>query len=161
MNEAQLIRGQLGVERERAAAVAQACASVSGSEGFRRACLEYLTCVLAWFEGRDQRLGERYAQLPADDPDRHSVERILAAGGSSREALEPLERGRWQDAARFLAGPWTARREAIEQTLASNPRVADWRAIAGLDADSLLEERRLYAHVREHLPAGTAALPDS
>jgi hypothetical protein len=190
VNEIQLIRSQLSAERERATAVAHACAAVLAGAGpqnlpsgatleeFRLASVEYLACVLGGFVERDRRLGEVYARLPADDPERRSVERILAGGGSSREALERLERAagnsaggsdggsrrgreeRWRDFARFLSGPWKARREALEQRLASNPRVADWRAVGGMDADSILEERRRYARVRPHLPAGAAAPAD-
>jgi hypothetical protein len=170
VNEIQLILRQLRAERERAVAIARACAAAEPHspapgrptlEEFRQASVEYLACVLAWFEERDQRLGERYAQLPSDDPDRRAVERILTGSGGSREALGQLEHGRWQEAARLLAGPWTARREALEERLAANPRVADWRAVGGLTADSILEERRRYARVRPLLPAGAAALPDA
>jgi hypothetical protein len=190
VNEIQLIRSQLDAERERAAAVAHACAaalagagpqslaSASALEEFRQASVAYLACVLGGFVERDRRLGELYARRPADDPERRSVETLLAGAGSSREALERLERAaghsagapddashrgrqeRWQDLARFFSGPWKARREAIEQRLAPNPRVADWRVVAGMDADSILEERHRYARVRQHLPAGTAAPAD-
>ncbi len=187
MNEIQLIRSQLNAERERAAAVARACAAalagadpqaVAGSavlEEFRDACVDYLGCVLAGFGGRDQRLRELYARRPAGDPDRQALEHVLAGGGSSGEALERLEsavlrapgaaghesrsRGqeRWQEFARFFAGPWDTRREAIDQMLSANPRVADWRVIGGIDADSILEERRRYQRVRQHLPPGAVA----
>jgi hypothetical protein len=185
MNEIQLIRSQLGAERDRAGAVALACAgALAGADAqsvaarlaaFRQASVEYLTCVLGWFEERDQRLRELNARRPVDDPERRCLEQLLAGAGSSREALERLERvagsragdgatgarGRpeqqWQEFARFIAGPWKARRDAIEQRLSSRPRTADWRAVAGIDADSILEERRRYAQVRQHLPAGAAA----
>jgi hypothetical protein len=187
VNEIQLIRSQLGAERDRACAVAGACAGAlagadaqrltSGSAlaGFHQAGVEYLTCVLAWFDERDQRLRQLYARLPDDDPDRRAVERILAGGGGSREALERLksvaantasENGdrsrsggheRWQEISRFLAGPWKAQRDAIEQMLSSHPRVGHWRAVAGVNADSILEERRRYACFRQHLPQGRAA----
>ena len=162
MNEIQLILRQLSAESERARAVVQACAADPAGAGpqFRETSVEYLSCVLAWFEERDRRLGELYARRPADDPDRRSVERTLDDAGSSREALERLERvgGRegWQDLASFVAGPWTGRREAIGRVLAANARVVDWRLVGGIDADSILEERRRYARFRQHLPPGTA-----
>jgi hypothetical protein len=185
VNEIQLIRSQLGVERDRAGAVALACARAhtladtqslgAGLAAFRDASVEYLACVLAWFDARDQRLRQLYARLPVDDPDRRSVEQMLAESGSSREALERLERvagnpagesgygvhsrpeERWQEFSRFVAGPWRARRDALERLLSSRPRAADWRAVAGIDADSIVEERRRYAQVRQHLPEGAAA----
>jgi hypothetical protein len=187
VNEIQLIRSQLNAERQRAAAVARACAAalagadpqaIAGSaalEAFRHACVDYLACVLAWFDGRDQRLRELYARRPAADPDREALEQVLAGGGGSREALERLESAalratgapghesrsraqqRWQEFARFFAGPWDTRREAIDRMLSANPRVADWRVIGGIDADSILEERRRYERVQQHLPPGAIA----
>ena len=61
MNEVELIRNQLALERAHVGAVATACANaMQGDAGafatgeslgqFRRACVEYLACVLAWFE---------------------------------------------------------------------------------------------------------------
>jgi hypothetical protein len=155
VNEIQLIRSQLRAERERAGAVGQACAAAD-LEAFREASRDYLACVLGWFEERDGRLRERYEQRPRDDPERLAIEGILAGAGSSHEALERLGQGRWPEVARVLAGPWTVRRTAIEERLAANPRVADWRAIGGLTADTILEERRRYARVRQQAPAGTA-----
>jgi hypothetical protein len=177
VNEIQLIRSQLNAERERAVAIAQACARAPAGAtppspvgdaaiaAFHEAGLAYLTRVLAWFDERDQRLKELYARLPADDPDRRSLERIVTDGGSGRDAVGRLNgngsRARrhehWQEFSRFLSGPWKTRRDAIDRLLSSNLRVADWRTVAGIDADSILEERRLYAQVRPHLPPGAAA----
>jgi hypothetical protein len=174
LNEIHLIRSQLGIERERTGAVAQACAgALAGADPrafaagsalaeFHQAGVEYLACVLAWFDERDRRLRELYARRPADDPERRSVDKMLAGGGNSLEALERLESvagvpERWQEFSRFFAGPWQTRRDAIDRILSSGLRVADWRVIAGIDADSILEERRRYARFRQHLPAAMAA----
>jgi hypothetical protein len=172
VNEIQLIRAQLDTERDRACAVAQACAGALASANpptpvgeaaigaFHQAALAYLTRVLAWFDERDQRLRELNAQRPADDSDR-SLEKMLAEAGSAGAALERLEAAvgssAWQEFSRFVNGPWRMRRDAIDRALASSLRVADWRAVARVDADSILEERRLYAQVRQHLPPGAAA----
>ena len=90
MNEVQLIRAQLAAERQNASTVANACATAlgrrnavalsSGSslEEFRQACVDYLVCVLAWFEDRDQRLTDLW----------HAR---LAPGDAARRALEQLE----------------------------------------------------------------------
>lgn len=169
VNEIQLIRGQLHAELHRAVAVAEACAEAlaatepSGHDAraaitaFRRAGAAYLARVLGSFAARDQRLGERYRQLPLGESERRAVEKVLAGGGSSLEAREQLEQERWQELFRFVTGPWKTRRDAIDRALESRLRVADWRALAGIDADSILEERRLYAQVRQHRPPGTAA----
>jgi hypothetical protein len=182
MNELHLIRTQLAAERAHASAVANACAGALGQasveslaegsplEEFRKACIEYLARVLAWFEERDQRLADLVqARLPADDPARQALEAALAAHGRSREALEKLAAAcsgagsnagtpsqRWRDFAQYFNSVWSARRDAIDALLASNTRVADWRALSGIDADSILEERRRYERVAAGLPAGTA-----
>src|SRR6201987_893762 len=102
MNEVQLIRQQLAVERQHVGAVANACVALAGdvADGaaaaglgqFRRACVEYLACVLAWFEERDQRLAELLqARSAAADPARRTIEEALARRGRSRETLAKLE----------------------------------------------------------------------
>src|SRR5215468_287845 len=103
MNEVQLIRNQLALERAHASAVANACASALQSDGgagptsdslgqFRRACVDYLACVLAWFEERDQRLTELVEmRFSAADPARRALEEVLARRGGNRDALARLE----------------------------------------------------------------------
>src|SRR5258708_39576155 len=103
-NEIQHIREQLTAERQHASAVANACATAfarrnavalsSGSslEEFRQACVDYLVCVLAWFEDRDQRLTDLWqARLAPGDAARRALEDVLASPGRSREALGKLE----------------------------------------------------------------------
>jgi hypothetical protein len=51
---------------------------------------------------------------------------------------------------------WSARRDAIDALLAASPRTTDWRLIAGIDADSILEERQRYARVSAALPGGAS-----
>jgi hypothetical protein len=188
MNEIQLIREQLAAERRHASAVANACASALGRVAmhelmsgpqlaeFREACVEYLVCVLAWFEERDQRLGDSArARLAPEDPARRALEELLARPGRSRDALEKLEaacngagRGRdrhdaqasWQEFAEYFNRTWSARRDAVDGLLAASSRVTDWRAVAGIDADSILEERQRYARVCATLPPGVT-LPAS
>ena len=176
MNEIELIRGQLATEHQHADAVASACATAlqrpeSPSPGlaeFRQACVDYLVCVLAWFEERDQRLGDlARTRLAAADPARRALEDALARPGRSRETLERLaaavagtlaggssSQASWSEFARYFNGAWSARRDAVDALLAPNPRVGDWRAVAAIDAESILEERQLYARVSERLPPG-------
>jgi hypothetical protein len=194
MNEIPYIRAQLAAERAHASAVANACANACtnalerGSAGastsdsslqqFRQACVEYLVCVLAWFEERDQRLTDLWhARLAPGDAARRALDDVLASHGRSREALGKLEAAlacasaptpgsaaqeSWREFAQFFHSVWSARRDAIDALLAPNPRTTDWRVIAGIDADSILEERNRYARVRATLPAGVSlALPAS
>src|ERR1700757_3123390 len=103
MNEVQLIRNQLALERSHASAVANACATVLQADAgagpasdsldqFRRACVDYLACVLAWFEERDQRLTDLIeVRFEAADSARRAFEEVLARRGRSRDALAKLE----------------------------------------------------------------------
>jgi hypothetical protein len=180
MNEVQLIRNQLALERAHAGAVANACATVlQGDAGsgatsdalgqFRRACVDYLACVLAWFEERDQRLTDLMeARGSAEDPARRALEEVLGRRGRSRDALERLEAactaaatpgdpGRqhsWREFAEYFNGVWSTRRDALDALLAANTRASDWRRLGGIDADSILEERRRYALVSAQAPPG-------
>jgi hypothetical protein len=181
MDEIQLIRNQLAAERGHASAVANTCARVLERAGthelaggplgqFRQACVDYLVCVLAWFEERDQRLSD-FAHAHAADAARGALEEALARRGRSREALEKLEKAvggtgdapaaqrtqqRWQEFAQYFNGVWSARRDAIDALLAAALRAPDWRAVADIDADSILEERRRYARVCAALPPGVS-----
>jgi hypothetical protein len=180
VNEIQLIRAQLALERAHASAVANACATAlqadgaatSGSESlapFRRACVDYLACVLAWFEERDQRLADLLqARAGATDPARRPLEEVLARAGRSREALAKLEAAcadhpaarfrdrqqRWREFAEHFNGVWSTRRDALDALLSANSRPTDWRTLGGIDADSILEERRRYTLVAAQLPPG-------
>src|SRR5579862_3101854 len=103
MNEIQLIRRQLDTEREHAGAVTRACAGALGRadaralesgtplDEFRQACVDYLVCVLAWFEERDRRLASLVNAYEAEHPLRAALDEALARRGRSREALEKLE----------------------------------------------------------------------
>lgn len=169
MNEIQLIRDQLASERAHASAVARACAVAARGE-FAETCVEYLVRVLAWFEERDQRAGDLARSRPAEPAAGGALAEALARPGRSREALEKLERAvaggsraaasdpspLWQEFARYFDGVWSARRDAIDDRLAEELRPAEWRAVAGIDADSILEERRRFARVCAALPAGVA-----
>jgi hypothetical protein len=181
MNEIQLIRAQLDLERSHARAAADAAATAlaratpaalaSGTplETFRQACVDYLVCVLAWFEERDRRLAALVNQYGPEHPTRDALDAALARRGRSREALEKLEaafaaapeaaaasgaKSAWTEFAQFFGGPWSSRRDALDALLAANSRASDWRLMGGIDADAILEERSRYTRVEETLPPG-------
>lgn len=177
MNEIQLIRSQLTAERIHASAVAGACAMAARSTHekplcgeFAQASVDYLVRVLAWFEERDQRAGDLARARPGEEAAARALEEALSRPGRSREALAKLERAvaarsevtaseasaLWQDFAHYFDSVWGARRDAIEARLAEELRPVEWRSVAGIDADSVLEERRRFARVRATLPAGVA-----
>jgi hypothetical protein len=165
MNEVELIRAQLSLERQHASDVSRAL-SAAGSRGnddleslqaFRQASVDYLVWILTRFEEREQTFHDLARE---DDTERGAVENALALPGSSREALTKLESalgaksGGWSDFQQFFVGAWSARRDALDQLFAQQSKVTDWRAVAGIDADSIFEERSRYARVRASLPAG-------
>ena len=179
MDESAILRGQLATERIHAAQVVNACLSVFGaareplaqSGAFREASVRYLAWVLSRFEQRDQLLGELItaSRTAAPGTPEASVPgelaELAAREGTSRQALTRLEsalstaspeqaRAAWQAFGQFFNTLWCARREALEGQLARLPRIASWRAVSAIDADSILEERARYAQVAEHLPPG-------
>ena len=104
MNEVELIRGQLTLERQHAAEVARACVSALATsapqdterlatlEAFRQAGVEYLVWMLSRFEEREQVFHDLLrGRFPTEDPNRRAVEAALALSGTSREALAKLE----------------------------------------------------------------------
>jgi hypothetical protein len=162
MNELDLIRNQLRSERNRVTEVALACAARGAPPQLRQRSLDYLIFVLTRFEERDQRLAEQY-RARGSDPLRPEAEQILARAGTSREALSKLEAAlrstagdaqvgdgpeRWVAFGQFFEGPWLSRRDAIDALLERNVRVADWRAVCFVDADSIMEERARYARLQ-------------
>jgi hypothetical protein len=71
----------------------------------------------------------------------------VAAGSAGRQSA-------WREFAEYFNGTWSSRREALETLLTPNSRAADWRTLGGIDADSILEERRRYALVAAQVPPG-------
>jgi hypothetical protein len=173
MNEIQLLRDQLAAERRHVREVASACAAAYRAEpapaggaalvALAGACRDYLECVLVWFDRRDARLGELCARLPAGGAD-GEARGALDLSGHGRDALDRLRAAGpahedWAALALFVNGAWDTRRSAIEALLASRLRVTDWRAVSGIDADTIYEERALYSRVRAALPAGVELTP--
>jgi hypothetical protein len=187
MNEVELIRAQLNVERQHAAEVSRACAgalAAAGSrdnerlaslEAFRQASVDYLVWILSRFEEREQVFHELLRnRFPEADPDRRAVEAALALSGTSREALAKLETALgstgdapsdtgagWTDFLRFFNGVWSARRDEIDRLFARQAKIADWRTVSAIDADSIVDERSRYARVQATLPAGIEMPPSA
>jgi hypothetical protein len=175
MNEIPLIRAQLAAEKSHLVAVAEVCLRAlepghgddRSAEAFRNACADYMERGLSAFEARDQRLADLSRQAGTDETSRQALARALALPGSSREVLEKLNVARaspaalsaWNTCVQYLVHMWGARRAAVDAVLAANNRVSDWRAVAAIDADSILAERRGYGRVNTLLPAGIALPP--
>ena len=167
MNELELIRNQLRTECNRVTHIARACAAPGAPEALREAAVDYLVFVLTRFDERDRRLVEHYrTQLSPSDSLRQEIDQVIAHGGTSREALMKLEAAlgaagaagkaeHWSAFGQFFEGPWRHRREGIDTLQQKIPRVADWRAVSFVDADSIVEERTRYARVAAKLPQDT------
>ena len=166
MNEIELIRTQLRIERQHAEAAARACASgLVSVEAFRAAGVEYLAWILTRFEEREQvfhdLIRKRFA---ADDPHRLAVEVTLASPGSSREVLAKLEAAlgagadtgtaaqRWSDFLNFFSRAWVTRRDEIDRLFQIQAKVTDWRTVSAIDADSIVAERARWARVEATMP---------
>src|SRR5262249_33541282 len=83
------------------------------------------------------------ASRPADQAVRAALDDALARPGGSRETLEKLEAAlaagtgtAWREFVQYFHGVWSARRAALDALLGANARIADWRALAGVDADA-------------------------
>jgi hypothetical protein len=176
MNEVELIRAQLSLERQHAFDVARALSDAGSRNGvspdswqsFRQAGVDYLVWILSRFEEREQTFHDLIrGRAGDDDAGRRAVESALELPGTSREALTKLEAAlgsgsrtevervaRWTDFEQFLAGVWSARRDHLDKLFAQQARVTDWRAVSSIDADSIFDERSRYAKVRAALPVG-------
>jgi hypothetical protein len=176
MNEVELIRAQLALERRHASDVTRALSAAASRSGdgltagqtFRHAGVDYLAWTLGRFEEREQTFHDLLrARTNTDDTDRRAVESALALPGTSREALAKLETalgatsgsdtervGRWTEFQQFFSGAWSARRDALDKLFTQQATVSDWRAVSVIDADSIFDERSRYARVRAALPAG-------
>jgi len=165
MNEIELIRAQLNLERQHASAVVRACASASGNPmadaPFRTASVEYLAWILSRFEEREQVFRELLRKrFTEEDAHRRAVEAALALPGSNREALAKLEAvlsassgaPSWSEFLHFFNGPWSTRRDEIDRLFAAHARVPDWRTVSAIDADSIVDERNRWARVKATMP---------
>lgn len=180
MNEVELIRAQLSVERQHAAAVSHALAAsaesrvtdrtASSVDAFRQAGVDYLVWTLTRFEAREQAFRDLLqARFTPEDAHRRAAEAAFALEGTSRDALAKLasalnarsDAALWTDYLRYFSGAWSTRRDELERVFESQAKVTDWRTVSGIDADSIFEERGRYARVRATLPAGVEvpALP--
>jgi hypothetical protein len=160
MNEVQLIRAQLTLERQHATEVARALAELVAVESFRPIAVDYLAWVLSRFEERDQVFHDLLrSRFAAEDPNRRAAENALALPGSSREALTKLESalrgtnaGTWQEFLHFFTGTWSTRRDEIDRLFERQAKVTDWRTVSDIDADSIVDERGRHARVNAARP---------
>lgn len=165
MNEIELIRRQLTVERAHTLEVSAVCAEqllkvAHPSESLLQAARDYLAAALLSFTQRDARLASLARRLPGGEPAREALNAALEKQGGSDHAQALLARESWGELADYLSGAWRSRGELIDAHLTANIKRAGWRDVAGIDADSILGERARYERLQRALAPGvTLASP--
>lgn len=131
MNEIQIIRQQLAIERAHFAEVAAACSDAIESGRFAAegalasACADYLRFAAGRLPS---------GLLPQTPPETSSP---------SHQWLEFLQAFERSAASHF---------DTIDRLDTRNPSVLEWRTIARIDADAIVNERNGYLRVRAALP---------
>lgn len=182
MNEIEALRAQVGLERRHMAAVKNALAAVLASHPdedaapFCARCCDYLLYIMRRFNAQDQaHVDTLLPRLPADaEADRRLLVDLGRTLELNRAALDALAKARASlgaggPAADFFAacGRYVAFYDAELRTRAhgfyhlmeAHYRVAEWRKVSMVNADSILEERRLFAAAREAAPASAMIAP--
>ncbi len=144
MNELELLRDQLDTEMRHFSAVSCACSEIlqksgGGNEAFVRACLEYLAFAAERLQGeRDPELTQAL----------RSAQALTGAAAASH----------WQRFAALLERQLQTRRAAVKAARERGATIAEWRALARLDADSIVREREQYQLLRRAQPTLTSEL---
>jgi hypothetical protein len=128
MNEIQIIQSQLATERLHFAEVADSCAAALGngsfaaSRDFAAACADYFA---------------------------FAVTRL--AWNSSVPGPDAAE-DRWREFLRAFNDQATKHFASLDELLARNIPVSQWRALSRIDADSIFTERTYYGRVKATTP---------
>lgn len=156
----------MGATRAAMAAVLQANYPEPVLAPFLKAAANYLAFIVRRFNRQD---AEHCSMLGALVPLDHSADRAVLADLTetlrlSEAAVEKLSTGIDASAAelsrscreynRFYSEVLIKRRHAIYHLFEQHYRVDHWRRASFVDADSILEERRLYAAVTTTAPKG-------
>lgn len=170
MNEAQLIRAQLAAEREHLREVASLCAAAHTrihqaeiSPYFISSCINYLLFSMNKERTRSAALLEcssrahERAHEKAGNDLRRALSLVTDALGElqarstarsvatdARQTLEELER------CTALVDRLIDSRLDLETLAEREYSIVDWRRVAHVDADSILEERKLRTEVLRH-----------
>ncbi len=175
MNEIEALRAQVGLERRHMAAVKNALAAVlaaspdTSAAGFCSRCCDYLLYIVRRFNAQDQaHVDTLLPRIPADaKPDREVLVDLGRALELSRAALDALAQARerlrdggpadaFYEACRryvsFYDAELKTRKHGFYHLMDAHYGVAEWRKVSMVSADSVLEERRLFAAAREAAP---------
>jgi hypothetical protein len=175
MNEIEALRAQVGLERRHMAAVRNALAAMLSADlddeaaEFCALCCDYLLFIVRRFNAQDQaHVDTLLPRIPQDaKADRDVLIDLDRALELSRAALEALAQARerlrsggppgaFYDACRryvaFYDAELRTRKHGFYHLLDAHYGVADWRKASLISADSILQERRLFAAARAAAP---------
>lgn len=142
MNEIEIIQQQLHAERQHFAEVVSACAqAAAGGEELMQACVDYLAFALRRFDGESGSAALRKLE-------------------SARMGDPPAGATHWRELLQWLSAQWHERNASLDAALAGSSQISQWRAVARIDADSILEERDRFSRVQASLRRG-ASLDDT
>lgn len=161
MNEVQLLAAQLKSERTHLRAVAALCAAARHapetepiSDDLSNSCVQYLLFILSKERARiaAQRTASGATQVP--QPVRAALEAVtaiaqLVPGLEARASAKRLGASQLAEMAAALEALVDAR-AALTKQVAPTSSPETWRMLAQLDADDILEERRLHTQVLRH-----------
>lgn len=172
MNEVELLRAALAAERQHLGEVAALCratpeppeSNLINNIELLNSCAIYLLSIIKKERMRASAHLECFGEPRAGERETHERwMKSLASAESAAASLAALlqagdlETDRREAAARLAecAGrlvDLVASRTALEVLATPRYEVAHWRRTARVDADAILEERRLYAEVLRHVP---------
>ena len=144
MNETDFIRQQLAAERAHLREILQAVHRGTAAFGNARPVALYIDWASRRFV---QQLAVHQTALAALDNGSAAQPLSAVSAALSKVVANATERQSAQRAERLLAllDAWT---ESLDTLAGRSLRVNHWRQAAGLSADSILEERQLYAAAR-------------
>lgn len=138
MNEIEIIQQQLHAERQHFADVVSAAAQAAAGGGeLMQACVDYLAFALRRVEGESGSVALRKLE-------------------STRMGEPPAGATHWRELLQWLSAQWHDRNACLDAVLAGSSQISQWRAVARIDADSILEERELFSRVQASLRRGAS-----
>jgi hypothetical protein len=158
MNEEQLIRRQLAIERQHLRELAALCGHAQDTLLYYKSMryMDYMRYHLPREHARGaahiDRMRKRAPLTLAESTALADLQQALTDTGLAQRSCSPGDPPR--DAA--LLCRLVDALERIEALAEPRYTIEDWRSVARIDADSVLQERRLWAEVLRHGPLAAA-----
>jgi len=145
LNETGVIRQQLAVERDHLREILESVRRASAPATARAVC-EYIDWAARRLLLQLQAHHDALAGTPDPGPGRAAE--LARLSGAAAQLADRAGQRPMSERAEQLQALLAAWSESLEQRAAATLRVAHWRRAAQLSADSILEERQLYAAAR-------------